>query len=156
MLVRGFYNFCKKVSSSASFKYIGTDGNVKQADSGYYINAIIASNIQQTTSTNRCILQLGNGTTKETFYDYCLESPIDDSLFSNQTATCSNYNSEPTNKCLLQVSHTVCNASGEPITVSEIGIILKDLLVTRTVLDQPVIIEPGKYATFTDVIEMPK
>lgn len=155
MLVRGFYNFCKKICNSASFKYIGTDGNVKQSNSGYYIGGIAASNIQQ-TSTYTCILQLGNGTTKESFYDYCLESPIDDSLFSNQTATCSDYNSEPTNKCLLQVSHTVCNASNEPITVSEIGIILKDLLVTRTVLDEPVIIEPGKYATFTDVIEMPK
>lgn len=154
MLVRGFYNFCKKISSSSSFRYIGTDGNEYNSSSVYYINAIIASNIQQ-TSTDRCILQLGNGTTKQSFYDYCLESPIDDSLFSNQTATYSNYNSEPTNKCLLQASHTVCNASDEPITVSEIGIILKDLLVTRTVLDEPVIIEPGKYATFTDVIEMP-
>lgn len=155
MLVRGFYNFCKKICTPSIFKYIGTDGNVKQVTSKYYINAIIASNIQQ-TSTDVCILQLGNGTTKETFYDYCLESPIDDSLFSNQTAVYSNYANEPTNKCLLQASHTVCNASDKPITVSEIGIILKDLLVTRTVLDKPVIIEPGKYATFTDVIEMPK
>lgn len=155
MLVRGFYNFCKRICSSGGFGYIGTDGNVYGAGTGYYINNIIASNIQQTLSYN-CILQLGNGTTKETFYDYCLESPIDDSLFSNQTAVYSNYVNEPTNKCLLQVSHTVCNASDEPITVSEIGIILKDLLVTRTVLDEPVIIEPGKYATFTDVIEMPK
>ena len=155
MLVRGFYNFCKKVSDPSSFKYIGTDGNEQQASSGYYIGGIAASNIQQTL-TYTCILQLGNGTTKESFYDYCLESPIDDSLFSNQTAVYSNYINEPTNKCLLQVSHTVCNASNEPITVSEIGIILKDLLVTRTVLDEPVIIEPGKYATFTDVIEMPK
>ena len=155
MLVRGFYNFCKKVSSPSGFKYIGTDGNEYNSSSGYYIGRIAASNIQQ-TSADICILQLGNGTTKQSFYDYCLESPIDDSLFSNQTATYSNYNSEPTNKCLLQASHTVCNASDEPITVSEIGIILKDLLVTRTVLNEPVIIEPGKYATFTDVIEMPK
>lgn len=155
MLVRGFYNFCKRICTSSSFGYIGTDGNVKQSSSGYYIAGIATSNIQQ-TSNNACILQLGNGTTKETFYDYCLESPIDDSLFSNQTAVYSNYVNEPTNKCLLQVSHTVCNASDKPITVSEIGIILKDLLVTRTVLDKPVIIEPSKYATFTDVIEMPK
>ena len=119
------------------------------------LGGIAASNNIQQTVTYTCILQLGNGTTKESFYDYCLESPIDDSLFSNQTAAYSNYNYEPTNKCLLQASHTVCNASDKPITVSEIGIILKDLLVTRTVLDEPVIIEPGKYATFTDVIEMP-
>lgn len=154
MLVRGFYNLSKKICSPSIFKYIGTDGNVYSASSGYYLGYIIASNIPQ-TNTDRCILQLGNGTTKETFYDYCLESPIDDSLFSNQTAVYSNYIDQPTNKCLLQASHTVCNASDEPITVSEIGIILKDLLVTRTVLDEPVIIEPGKYATFTDVIEMP-
>lgn len=155
MLLRGFYNFCKRICNSAStFKYIGTDGNVYSGDSGYYIGGIAASNIQQTLNT--CILQLGNGTTKESFYDYCLESPIDDSLFSNQTAAYANYNYKPTNKCLLQASHTVCNASDKPITVSEIGIILKDLLVTRTVLDEPVIIEPGKYATFTDIIEMPK
>lgn len=155
MLVRGFYNLSKKICSPSIFKYIGTDGNVYSASSGYYLGYIIASNIPQ-TNTDRCILQLGNGTTKETFYDYCLESPIDDSLFSNQTAVYFNYIDQPTNKCLLQASHTVCNASDEPITVSEIGIILKDLLVTRTVLDEPVIIEPGKYATFTDVIEMPK
>lgn len=156
MLVRGFYNLCKRICNSSSiFKYIGTDGNVYSGDSGYSIGRIMASNILQ-TNADRSILQLGNGTTKESFYDYCLESPIDDSLFSNQTAVYSNYVNEPTNKCLLQVSHTVCNASDKPITVSEIGIILKDLLVTRTVLDKPVIIEPGKYATFTDVIEMPK
>lgn len=155
MLVRGFYNLCKRICTSSGFNYIGTDGNEKIVDKTGYLQFNVASNKQQ-TSNNVFILQLGNGTTKETFYDYCLESPIDDSLFSNQTAVYSNYVNDPTNKCLLQVSHTVCNASNEPITVSEIGIILKDLLVTRTVLDEPVIIEPGKYATFTDVIEMPK
>lgn len=154
MVVRGFYSLCKRTCSSNTFNYINTNRNNQQVDTSFYLGAIVSSNKQQSGNTN-FILQLGNGTTKESLHDYRLESPIDDSLFSNQTAFHSDYNTQLTNKCLIQASHTVCNASDKPITVSEIGIVLKDLLVTRTVLDEPVIIEPGKYATFTDVIEMP-
>lgn len=119
------------------------------------LDIMYASNTITSTSSNIFILQLGSGTTKETFEDYTLENPIQDGLFSNQNVYSKSYNEYAENNLLFICSHIVQNASSEPITVSEIGILNKDCLVTRTVLDEPVVIQPGEFATFTETIEMP-
>lgn len=157
MLLRNCYNILKarlKDSGSSSglkVSYINTDGASENGT--MYMGGIQPTNVPQ-TSANIFILQLGTGDTLPTKSDYKLENPIDNALFSNQTVT-SNVYTDATNDHIAIASHGVCNASEEPIVVREIGILLRNCLITRTVLDEPVTIQPGEYYTFTETIEIP-
>ena len=158
MLLRNFYSWNKYFlytngggSSGNKIPCISTNGD--SVTGSMYMASCEASNKQPATG-NTYILQLGTGDTPPTKADYKLENPIENDLFSNQTATGKVY-TNATEDHIVIVTHGVCNASEEPITVKEIGILLTNCLITRTVLDKPVTIQPGEYASFTETIEIP-
>lgn len=103
---------------------------------------------------NRGIV-FGSGTTPPQKTDYKIENHIADGL------TYSNNNTSETNNVANWVQ-TVQNTSNEPITISEVGLFsacsAQDLcvLLTRTVLDTPVVLQPNEVKTFTITIDYNK
>lgn len=97
----------------------------------------------------------GSGTTPPQKTDYKIENHIADGL------TYSNNSTSKTNNIANWVQ-TVQNTSSEPITISEVGLFSaynpRDLcvLLTRTVLDNPVVLQPNEVKTFTITIDYNK
>lgn len=97
----------------------------------------------------------GSGTTPPQKTDYKIENHIADGL------TYSNNSTSETNNVANWVQ-TVQNTSGEPITISEVGLFSAYssqrlcVLLTRTVLDNPVVLQPNDVKTFTITIDYNK
>lgn len=97
----------------------------------------------------------GSGTTPPQKTDYKIENHIADGL------TYSNNNTSETNNVVNWVQ-TVQNTSSEPITISEVGLFSANrpntlcVLLTRTVLDNPVVLQPNEVKTFTITIDYNK
>ena len=97
----------------------------------------------------------GSGTTPPQKTDYKIENHIADGL------TYSNNSTSTTNNVANWVQ-TVQNTSSEPITISEVGLFSTCdelhlcVLLTRTVLDNPVVLQPNDVKTFTITIDYNK
>ena len=97
----------------------------------------------------------GSGTTPPQKTDYKIENHIADGL------TYSNNSTNETNNIANWVQ-TVQNTSSEPITISEVGLFSACgptyicVLLTRTVLDNPVVLQPNDVKTFTITIDYNK
>lgn len=97
----------------------------------------------------------GSGTTPPQKTDYKMENHIADGL------TYSNDNTSKANEVVNWVQ-TVQNTSSEPITISEVGLFASYsrtnfcVLLTRTVLDNPVVLQPNDVKTFTITIDYNK
>lgn len=98
----------------------------------------------------------GSGTTPPKKTDYKIENHIATGL------TYSNNNTSTTNNIASWVQ-TVQNTSDEPITITEVGLFCYPnlgnfvcVLVTRTVLDTPVVLQPNDVKTFTITIDYNK
>ena len=95
--------------------------------------------------------KIGTGTTPPKVTDYKMESEIDASKYQTSVSNIkvTNFDNEGSTQC---INVTVTNISGEPLTVSEIG--LENwggsvdsenfhLLLAREVFDTPITIPPG-------------
>ena len=97
----------------------------------------------------------GSGTTPPQKTDYKIENHIADGL------TYSNNSTSKANNIVNWVQ-TVQNTSSEPITISEVGLFCAYnstslcVLLTRTVLDTPVVLQPNEVKTFTITIDYNK
>jgi hypothetical protein len=97
----------------------------------------------------------GSGTTPPQKTDYKIENHIANGL------TYSNNSTSLTNNVVNWVQ-TVQNTSGEPITISEVGLFSAYgpsslcVLLTRTVLDNPVVLQPNEVKTFTITMDYNK
>lgn len=97
----------------------------------------------------------GSGTTPPQITDYQIENHIADGL------TYSNNSTSKANNVVNWVQ-TVQNTSSEPITISEVGLFSACnttylcVLLTRTVLDNPVVLQPNEVKTFTITIDYNK
>lgn len=97
----------------------------------------------------------GSGTTPPQKTDYKIENHIDSGL------TYSNNNTSEVNNIVNWIQ-TVQNTSSEPITISEVGLFSAAspsnicVLLTRTVLDNPVVLQPNDIKTFTIIIDYNK
>lgn len=97
----------------------------------------------------------GSGTTPPQKTDYRIENHIASGL------TYSGNSTSETNNVAHWVQ-TVQNTSSEPITISEVGLfstLRSDtlcVLLTRTVLDNPVVLQPNEVKTFTITIDYNK
>lgn len=97
----------------------------------------------------------GSGTTPPQKTDYKIENHIADGLTysNNSTSTANN---------VANWVQTVQNTSSEPITISEVGLFCAlgsthlCVLLTRTVLDNPVVLQPNDVKTFTITIDYNK
>ena len=111
------------------------------------------------TSTWRSIqnkrAKIGTGTTPPKVTDYKMESEIDASKYqaSISNIKVTNFDNEGSTQC---INVTVTNISGEPLTVSEIGLENWDmdginyaLLLAREVFDTPITIPPGGVQAFS-------
>ena len=103
------------------------------------------------------IAKIGTGTTPPKVTDYKMESEIDASKYqaSMSNIKVTNFDNEGSTQC---INVTVTNISGEPLTVSEIGLEnwgggINDndqshLLIAREVFDTPITISPGGGTVF--------
>lgn len=97
----------------------------------------------------------GSGTTPPQKTDYKIENHIADGL------TYSNNRTSKANNVVNWIQ-TVQNTSSEPITISEVGLFsainttYSCILLTRTVLDNPVVLQPNDVKTFTITIDYNK
>lgn len=97
----------------------------------------------------------GSGTTPPQKTDYKIE---------NHIATGLTYSGNNTNQTdgVANWVQTVQNTSGEPITISEVGLFSAysssylTILLTRTLLDNPVVLQPNDVKTFTITIDYNK
>lgn len=103
-------------------------------------------------------IAFGSGTTPPQKTDYKLENHITTGL------TYSGNNTDETNGVVHWVQ-TVQNTSTAQITITEVGLFTKDssyptqcstYLLTRTVLDTPVVLQPDEVKTFTITIDYNK
>ena len=100
-------------------------------------------------------IAFGSGTTPPQKTDYKIENRITDGL------TYSNNSTSKANNIANWVQ-TVQNTSSEPITISEVGLFSAinttyiTVLLTRTVLDNPVVLQPNDVKTFTITIDYNK
>lgn len=102
--------------------------------------------------------KIGTGTTPPKVTDYKIESEIDASKYqaSMSNIKVTNFDNEGSTQC---INVTVTNISGEPLTVSEIGLEnwgsggydddQHRLLIAREVFDTPITISPGGVQAFS-------
>ena len=100
-------------------------------------------------------LVFGSGTTPPQKKDYKLNNQKNTGLTYNNSSTSTNNN-------VVSWVQTVQNTSTEQITIAEVGLFSSHaqssptLLLTRTVLDNPVILQPNEVKTFTITIDYNK
>lgn len=97
----------------------------------------------------------GSGTTPPQKTDFKIENHIADGLIYSNNSTSKTNN-------IVNWIQTVQNTSSEPITISEVGLFSAYgatylcVLLTRTVLDNPVVLQPNEVKTFTITIDYNK
>ena len=107
-------------------------------------------------STQNKGAKIGTGTTPPKVTDYKMESEIDASKYQTSISNIkvTNFDNEGSTQCINVI---VTNISGEPLTVSEIGlenwgssnIDQYHLLIAREVFDTPITIPPGGVQAFS-------
>lgn len=100
--------------------------------------------------------KIGTGTTPPKVTDYKIENEIDASKYQTSISDIevTNFDNEGSTQCINVI---VTNISGEPLTVSEIGlenwgssnIDQYHLLIAREVFDTPITISPGGVQAFS-------
>lgn len=153
-----------KATMYASMKTTDTIGRIKE-ETGFYDTSIgsIAGDFYSETAAQELFLPFtrgiafGSGTTPPQKTDYKLENPITTGL---------NYSGNNTNTTdgVVNWVQTVQNTSTAQITITEVGLFTKydrsnnfsAYLLTRTVLDTPVVLQPNEVKTFTITIDYNK
>lgn len=148
----------------SDMKVTSIDGKTNYVDfNSTYIRSLPGNLYSEATPGNNVELYpftrgiaLGSGTTPPQKTDYKLESPITTGLtyFGNNT--------NQTNEITSWVQ-TVQNTSTAQITITEVGLFSQagksigcTFLLTRTVLDTPVVLQPDEVKTFTITIDYSK
>ena len=165
MLTKNFYSFVliKGLKRNIPNSLTTTNGTVR--DHSYYyndtsdwiFNAMSSFNTRDTDYGVR----IGTGTTPATVGDYNLEVPITAGVsFNNSSSTVFNMDDDG---CSVYATSGVTNTGTETLSVSEIGLFAKlyyasgtmcVAMVDRTVLDEPIVINPGETKQLTYTIRM--
>lgn len=158
-------NFIGTMLNGASIK--DASGNIGTMNFNSYTSmASVEPTLYKETSTNASYagrvypfqrgLAFGTGTTPATINDYKIENFITTGLsYSSNTQTINN--------SIVAYVQNVQNTTTEPITITEVGVFCDhwnsypaSLLITRTVLDTPVVLQPNDVKTFTVTIDYNK
>lgn len=167
MLTKNFYSFVfgKGLKTTISKSLTTIDGTV--TDHAYYYNnnsdQIFTCMSSFTPSATGSGVMIGTGTTPATIGDYKLESQLTTGIIFNGTTSVS-YNMDDDGYSMFSTS-SVKNNGTEPIAVSEIGLVCNlyngtssssmcKVLLDRTVLDEPIVINPGETKQLTYTIRM--
>lgn len=127
---------------------------------GFTISSIPSTHYHLTDSNTNYYpnyrgIVFGSGTTPPQKTDYKIENHIADGLIYTNNSTSKTNN-------IVNWVQTVQNISSEPITISEVGLFTTlgnknfCILLTRTVLDNPVVLQPNEVKTFTIIIDYNK
>lgn len=105
------------------------------------------------TSTTGCSIFIGSGNAAASIDDIKL-----DTIMSNYTVVAQTHSliSEYSDTSFV-VTRTVQNTTSDPLTIGEIGLFgycTQLFMFAREVLDEPVILQPGKKHTFTMTISL--
>ncbi len=175
MLLRNFCEMAANVIPGGNGNYIG-GAPVKRENStagttlwgylynggttvlGYVLSPLMVSTYTGTGNTGKAApyvgLVFGSGTTPPAYTDYCLENKITSGFTFNSGSF--NRSDE-----ILTCTATITNTSGSDLTINEIGLRISDTstansayvaLLTRDVLDTPVVLGDGKTKTFSVTI----
>lgn len=140
---------------------VSVNGNIKEiSNGGFDITSIPSTHYNfaengDTYYPNYRGIVFGSGTTPPQKTDYKIENHIADGLIYPNNST-----SETNN--IVNWVQPVQNISSEPITISEVGLFSATdnqaicVLLTRTVLDNPVVLQPNEVKTFTIIIDYNK
>lgn len=136
------------------YLYSGSSSGV----TGYVLSPLMVPTNTTTNNNGRPAtyvgLVFGSGTTAPTYTDYCLENKIT----SGFTFDSGSFNRSGE---ILTCTATITNTSGSDLTINEIGLRISDsstaasawvALLTRDVLDTPVVLSDGETKTFTVTI----
>lgn len=157
MLTKNGRLYLVKVANQSNKQYKAEDGSLSSVSdntfNNNFINATYGGNIE-----------FGTGTTLPTSDDYSLETPLDNSLptvivsrSATNSGTAITYSDIPS---ILYVTVLVTNETGNDISVTEIGMCCyngtasssKKVLLSRTVLTEPITFESGKTYQITVAI----
>ena len=168
MLTRNFYKFAMANMANASFSkgytdYEGNSLSTYPSTTAYPLTAI--HELNRTVSDTTYGVHIGSGTTAPSGDDYNLEAPIT-SGFSVVKPSSGAVSAE--DDCIKwSATYAITNTGTAPLTICEIGLFGKGhstqtaayrCLYDRTVLEAPIVIEPGqcKMVTYTIQFDYPK
>lgn len=157
MLLNNFiatmYPYMKSTSTAGTI-------NVQTDFNGTNVTSVSSNRYSETSMADGCCpfyrgIAFGSGTTPPQKTDYKLENHITTGL---------TYSGDNTNNVdgVVNWVQTVQNTSTAQITITEVGLFsnagesLKTFLLTRTVLDTPVVLQPNEVKTFTITIDYNK
>ena len=143
-----------------------TDGTLYNHD--YYYNntndTVFSAMSSFTNSATSSGVIIGTGTTPATASDYKLESQLLSASVKFNGTTSVSYNMDDDGVSLFSTTNAQ-NVGTEPIAVSEVGLVGKlfygsgssnlcNVLLDRTVLEEPIVINPGETKQLTYTIRM--
>lgn len=167
MLTKNFYSFVlgKGLKTTISKSLTSTEGTVY--DHSYYYNnssdMVFSCMSSFTSSATGSGVMIGTGTTPATAGDYKLEAQITTGVTFSGTTNVS-YNIDDDGYSMFTTGG-VKNTGTEPIAVSEVGLVCRlyygtsssnlcNVLLDRTVLEEPITINPGETKQLTYTIRM--
>lgn len=159
MLTRNFYNFVMANTANAIITegytcHTGVKTDAKPYSSAYPLIKIY--NLTTNISDSGYGVNIGSGTTPPTAMDYTLETPIISGFGVVQPS--SGAISREDDCTQWSATYAITNIGTENMTISEIGLFGQStannvvrVLYDRTVLEAPIVIEPGhcKMVTYT-------
>ena len=167
MLTKNFYSVVvlKTLKKTIPKSLIAIDGSVHDHVYYYSNTSDVIFNMMYSfkTSTTSAGVIIGTGTTPATVSDYKLDSQITTGVsFVNSGATSFNVDDDGYS---MFVTSGVTNNGTEPLPVSEIGLVAQLYngnsasnycypLLDRTVLEEPIVINPGETKQLTYTIRM--
>lgn len=133
-----------------------TSTNTYNVTNTYYLfttntsdKQVSMARVSKSWTASQTGIALGSGTTPPTINDYCLENALIDQSISSYSASVTVNESDNSVKNLI----TVQNTGSSAITIAEVGLwgldnttsasISNRFLFERSVLDTPVVIQPG-------------
>lgn len=167
MLTRNFYHsllaaFTKKTITNGFTDYTGAVKNASYSSS--WMNMIALSGIYNLLTGGMSAtwgVRIGSGSTPATLDDFALESVITTG-YSVVNQSSSSIITESDNGAVYS-TYAVTNTSTTPLKISEIGLFGTLFyegtskvfgLLDRTVLDEPIVINPGETKSLTYTIRM--
>lgn len=167
MLTKNFYSYAMAMGTNTTIVngYVDYEGTTQDACPAADVVPFSAMyNLTAENSETTYGVMIGSGSTPAAVDDYHLEAPITDGfgVVKPQNGAISSEEA-----CVKwSATYAITNTGAEPLTIREIGLfgrcgislsLVKRALYDRTVLERPIVIEPGhsKQVTYTIWLNYP-
>ena len=146
MITTNFFQALYNLSNNAYYTRLDGGSEYFYQNGAYCLSRIYAISNTLPFPSNTSKLMLGTGTTLPARTDYCLASPVNESLFSVSASS----QSQTADKKIALTQTYQYNGSGE-ISITEVGLVANvngvQFMLARTLLDNPITVNNGD--TFT-------